>query len=109
MKNLHIENDEFLPVYRTTNDVNGNSRFVVPFIQLFHVDEYTALMETTTLEQRYKLAVKRANKIGGRKYHTKNFGGGIVFATSLSAKQLGEYLEKLRTKLKNGGKSCTAI
>ena len=109
MKTLSIENDEILPVYRTTNDINGNSRFVVHFIQLFHVDEYTALMETTTLEQRYKIACKRANKVGGRKYHTKQFGGGIVFATSLSAKQLAEYLEKLRNKLANGGKQCNAI
>ena len=29
----------------------------------------------------YKLALSRARKLGGKKYHTKAFGGGIVFAS----------------------------
>ena len=32
-----------------------------------------------TISERYARAVKWANKLGGRKFHNKSFGGGIVF------------------------------
>lgn len=50
---------------RIDNDINGNTRYVCHWLN-FNTDTY---------EQ----AVKLANKIGGRKYHTKRYGGGIVF------------------------------
>lgn len=59
---------------RINNDVNGNPRYVCHFLTLL-----TDKDEFTTLDKRYELAVKRARKIGGRKYHTKSYGGGIVF------------------------------
>lgn len=49
---------------RINNDVNGNPRFVCHFLNI--ADNYT-------------IAVKLANKIGGRKFHNKQYGGGIVF------------------------------
>jgi hypothetical protein len=30
-------------------------------------------------DSKYKAVCKRANKFGGRKYHCKEFGGGIAF------------------------------
>lgn len=49
---------------RIDNDINGNPRYVCHFLNI--ADDYNT-------------AVKLANKIGGRKYHTKKYGGGIVF------------------------------
>lgn len=49
---------------RVNNDVNGNPRYVCHFLNI--ADDY-------------KTAVKLANKIGGRKYHNKQYGGGIIF------------------------------
>ena len=49
---------------RVNNDVNGNPRYVCHFLNI--ADDY-------------QTAVKLANKIGGRKYHNKSYGGGIVF------------------------------
>lgn len=50
---------------RVNNDVNGNPRYV------FH---YLALAD------HYGEAVSIAKKlIGGKKYHNKSYGGGIVF------------------------------
>jgi len=46
------------------NDINGNPRYVVHFLNI--ADDY-------------QNAIHLANKIGGRKYHTKSYGGGIVF------------------------------
>ena len=49
---------------RINNDVNGNPRYVFHFLHL---------------SKDYARAVKLANKhLGGRKYHTKTYGGGIV-------------------------------
>ena len=56
---------------RLNNDVNGNPRFAVHF--------FTLLKDNETTVSNYALAVKRANKIGGKKYHNKQYGGGIVF------------------------------
>lgn len=49
---------------RIDNDVNGNPRYVCHFLNI--ASDYGA-------------AVKLANKIGGKRYHTKRYGGGIVF------------------------------
>lgn len=49
---------------RISNDTCGNPRYVCHFLNI--ADDYAT-------------AVKLANKIGGRKYHNKQYGGGIVF------------------------------
>ena len=49
---------------RINNDINGNPRYVCHFLNI---------------ADNYNTAIKLANKIGGRKYHNKTYGGGIVF------------------------------
>ena len=56
---------------RVNNDVYGNPRFVTHFFSFLKEDEQTL--------SNYNLAVKRANKLGGKKYRGSDFGGGIVF------------------------------
>ena len=56
---------------RVNNDVYGNPRYVIHFLSLLNEDEQTL--------SNYGLAVKRANKLGGKKYRGNDFGGGIVF------------------------------
>ena len=65
MENLHFN------WTRLTNDYCGNPRYAIHFFSLLKDNEKTV--------NNYALAVKRANKIGGKKYHNKNYGGGIVF------------------------------
>lgn len=64
---------------RVRNDVNGNPRYVCHFTDLetFNTRFYGRV--NSTLSERYARAVKLANKLGGRKYHNKAYGGGIVF------------------------------
>jgi ethanolamine utilization protein EutA (predicted chaperonin) len=64
-----------LPFTRITNDINGNPRYVCHFLNL-DVHGYES---NISLSDRYAIAVRLANTIGGRKYHTKKYGGGIVF------------------------------
>ena len=56
---------------RVNNDFCGNPRYVTHFFSLLKEDEQTL--------SNYNLAVKRANKLGGKKYRGNDFGGGIVF------------------------------
>lgn len=55
---------EDISLHQIDNDGYGNPRYVVHFTQLADT---------------YEKAVKLGNKIGGRKYHNKRYGGGIVF------------------------------
>jgi hypothetical protein len=56
-----INNDSFT---RIKNDINGNPRYVIHFLDL---------------NNDYENALKTARKLGGRKFHNKQYGGGIVF------------------------------
>lgn len=86
MKNSTVTPDMFT---RVNSDVNGNPRYVIHFLN-FITDSDTEKIkedfsiylernpfELTSLE--YANAVNKARQIGGKKYHTKRYGGGIVF------------------------------
>lgn len=64
---------------RVRNDINGNPRYVCHFTDLetFNTRFYGRV--NSTLSERYARTVKLANKLGGRKYHNKAYGGGVVF------------------------------
>ncbi len=55
---------------RINNDGNGNPRYVCHFLNIAST---------------YKEALEIARKIGGRKFHNKQYGGGIVFQTYKTA------------------------
>ena len=55
--------NESIQFTRVKNDVNGNPRYVCHYL---------------TMADNYPQAVKLVNSIGGRKYHTKAYGG-LVF------------------------------
>lgn len=57
---------------RVNNDVNGNGRHVCHYLNFLKSGE----------KGTYELALKRAKQFGGRKFHNKQYGGGIVFQTS---------------------------
>lgn len=48
---------------RINNDVNGNPRYVFHFLYL---------------ADNYEEALKLSKKFGGRKFHNKQYGGGIA-------------------------------
>ena len=61
---------------RIKSDANGNPRHVVHFLAL---EPEGADHGALTISQRYQRVIKAANKLGGRKYHNKSYGGGVVF------------------------------
>lgn len=60
---------------RINSDINGNPRYVIHFLDMIPDLSDSGL----SVSQKYNIAVNRAHKIGGRKYNTKRYGGGIVF------------------------------
>lgn len=59
---------------RVNNDVNGNPRYVIHYLRCCP-ESY----KTQSLADSYAATCKLMNKIGGRKFHNKQYGGGIVF------------------------------
>ena len=55
-----------ITIYRVNNDINGNPRYVMHFINL---------------DSDYERAVRLIKTIGGTKYRAKWFGGGVVFSS----------------------------
>lgn len=68
--------ENFTCVQLCTNE--GTSRYVCHLFDLLTIDERNSY-GLDTYEHLYNLACKRANKIGGKKYRAKHYGGGIVF------------------------------
>ncbi len=65
---------------RINNDVNGNPRYVVHFLQLADT---------------YSRALFLARQLGGRKFHNKQFGGGIAFQ-SYNTDHLAERIAQIK-------------
>ncbi len=88
---------------RINNDINGNPRYVCHFLDLVNdKDREEAAQRETTLRPHkfsishlYDIAVKKSHKIGGRKYHTKGYGGGIVFQ-SYSLPELNRKINEIK-------------
>jgi hypothetical protein len=66
---------------RINNDVNGNPRYVFHFLEL---------------ADNYNEALKLAKKIGGKKFHNKQYGGGIVVQSYNLHKEI-EFINELKT------------
>lgn len=80
---------------RINNDVNGNPRYVCHFLNF-----QTANDRESPLPFSYELALKRAKKIGGKKFHNKQYGGGIVFQ-SYSLPETTKDIQNLLNELQN--------
>ncbi len=65
-------------LYRQTANKYGHPRFAIHFLKLLKADE---VHSDLPLDEKYKMALDRSRVLGGKKYHNKNFGGGIIFTT----------------------------
>ena len=65
---------------RINNDTNGNPRFVVHYLQMADT---------------YERALYLSRQLGGRKFHNKQYGGGIAFQ-SYNIDKLSERIAQIR-------------
>lgn len=81
---------EFTKINR---DTNGNPRYVCHFLDIPLTKLELSMIENKILiakslgqitigmeiDLKYQFALKKAKTIGGKKFHNKQYGGGIVF------------------------------
>lgn len=79
---------------RVKNDINGNPRYVCHFL---HLDVH-GWQSNIGLSERYNIALSLAKTLGGRKFHNKQYGGGIVFRSVYNLPQLCERINELTIK-----------
>ena len=91
-KEIHEIKGKKVLSYQIENDINGNDRHVIHFMDLLTQDEINAcenevkeLRKThpnnwfSTVDLLYQKALLKARKVGGKIYKAKWFGGGFVF------------------------------
>ena len=92
---------KYMNITKVKNDINGNPRRVFHFTELITDQDRNCVCvdlpsyRTTAL---YDLALKRSRAIGGRKYHNKQYGGGIViqaYSDDEVRKLVADLLEKI--------------
>lgn len=91
-----------IELLRVGCDSRGNSRYVVHFLNFItDKDKEEAKMLSKTCSPfnfpthyEYELAIRKARKIGGKRYTAKHYGGGIVF-TSNSKEALIQSINEL--------------
>ena len=79
---------------RVKNDINGNPRYVCHFLSLNTPEELNAV-PWIDVSEKYNLALARARNLGGRKFHNKQYGGGIVFRCVFNLRELCEQINEL--------------
>ena len=65
---------------RVNNDNNGNPRYVIHYLQL---------------ADNYERALYLSRQLGGRKFHNKQYGGGIAFQ-SYNTEILAERIAQIK-------------
>jgi len=79
---------------RVNNDSNGNPRYVIHFLQCLPEE-----WKDSDLSQKYNAACCLMRKIGGKRFHNKQYGGGIVFS-SYSLPELEQKINELKGETK---------
>ena len=81
---------------RVKNDTNGNPRYVCHFLRLTNDNDLAdQRARLDYISRKYDLALARSREFGGRKFHNKQYGGGIVFQSY----NLRELCEDINAKL----------
>lgn len=78
---------------RLKNDINGNSRWLIHWLDLEPVAD-----RTLDLHTRHARVLNAARAVGGKMYRSKDYGGGIVFQAY--EHQLPMLAERIRASLR---------
>ena len=80
---------------RVNNDNQRNPRYVCHFLELL-TEEEKKPSGISGVSTQYQTALKKARKIGGKKFHNKQYGGGIVFGSIYNLERLNEQILNLK-------------
>ncbi len=83
---MNTKTETTIDFTRVNNDVNGNPRYVCHFHAFTNdsdreqaLAEQKAGLSSSFIDSMYRTALRRAKQLGGKKFHNKQYGGGIVF------------------------------
>ncbi len=79
---------------RVNNDTYGNPRYVCHFLDLITEKDREGIPDYD-ISQLYAVAIRKAKKIHGHKFHNKQYGGGIVFQ-SYNIEELENQINKIK-------------
>ena len=82
--------------WRVDSDIYGNPRYIVHYLDI-SADADSGNATDYASRQAAQFSAAR-NRVGGRKYRGKWFGGGIVFQAYLGDRGVGEWLDTLATE-----------
>lgn len=93
------EEQKTIEFTKVNRDVNGNSRYVCHFLNFItdkdsEIHNFSKNNSSYNTAYKYGLALKRAKQLGGKKFHNKKYGGGIVFQTT-NPKEIEQDIIKL--------------
>lgn len=91
---------------RVTNSTYGYPRYVVHYVNVLSNSDHIKV--EAGLCGSYELALKKAKKIGVRKFHNNQYGGGIIF-TTFNAKNLVDQINSLSQENKEFLKDIPGI
>jgi len=77
---------------RINNDGNGNPRYVCHCLSFIQSGETFENVPVWDISGKYDIALSRSRQFRGRKFHNKQYGGGIVFQ-SYEIERLGKEIE----------------
>lgn len=84
---------------RVNSDVNGDPRYAFHFTALINEGDRIKADhrngDTFGISTQYEIALIKAKKIGGRKFHNKQYGGGIV-VSSYNTREGNKAINELR-------------
>lgn len=79
---MNTQTKEQIEFTRVNNDINGNPRHVCHFLAFINNEDSLKAHEEqgmNAINYLYSLALCRSRELGGKKFHNKQYGGGIVF------------------------------
>jgi hypothetical protein len=78
-----VTNEQKVEFTRVNSDINGNPRFVCHFLAFINDADKRKADESKTdifgINTLYEIALRKSRQLGGKKFHNKQYGGGIVF------------------------------
>lgn len=89
---------------RVNNDTNGNPRYVIHFLNFLTRAEKNGSIRG----DRYDAALARSRQLGGKKFHNKQYGGGIVFQ-SYNTTNLIESIQDLISDLNDADEEAASV
>ena len=79
--------------WRVDSDIYGNPRYIVHYLSI-SADSDGGSASNYASRQAAQFSAAR-DRVGGKKYRAKWFGGGIVFQSYLGERGVGEWLDNL--------------